>query len=309
MEISKHKEHDNIINVLSENFIEYKDDGLKKVYEQLMDYSKNQRLNIIEPASKNKLNSKYLEVIEKLKDNLKNNQYINTYQTDLPIYIKSRSENAKTLMICAMDPLCKEPSTGPDKDFPVDYNTDNVNFWVPFSLINNDKGSNADFFEELRLHYNLYITDIYKLFFYISTNEWDNKNKKYKFLKSNSRPEFKKIMRHAEILEKEIEIIKPHCIITLGNNSRNALVKISKDKTNFIENWTKKDAEGNSVTDVQKYIFKNNNFECNIISSPHISASANGVRNPLLKNKKYTSIIEEIETKKMAKIIIKNLNK
>ena len=58
MEISKHKEHDNIINVLSENFIEYKDDGLKKVYEQLMDYSKNQRLNIIEPASKNKLNSK-----------------------------------------------------------------------------------------------------------------------------------------------------------------------------------------------------------------------------------------------------------
>ena len=86
-------------------------------------------------------------------------------------------------------------------------------------------------------------------------------------------------------------------------------MKISKDKTNPIKTWTKKDAEGNSVTDVQKYIFKNNNFECNIISSPHISASANGVRNPLLKNKKYTSINEEIETKKMAKIIIKNLNK
>jgi hypothetical protein len=307
MEISKHKEHDNILNVLSENFIKYKDDGLKKVYEQFMDYSKNPP--IIEPISKNNLNSKYLEVIEKIKDGLKNNQFITTYQTDLPIYIKSRSENAKTLMICAMDPLSIEPISGPERNSPIEYSTDEVNFWVPFSLITNDKGSNADFFEELSLHYNLYITDIYKLFFYISTNEWDNKNEKYKFLKSNSRPEFKKIMRHAEILEKEIEIIKPHCIITLGNNSRNALVKISKDKTNPIKTWTKKDAEGNSVTDVQKYIFKNNNFECNIISSPHISASANGVRNPLLKNKKYTSINEEIETKKMAKIIIKNLNK
>ena len=38
MEISKHKEHDNILNVLSENFIKYKEGGLKKVYEQLMDY-------------------------------------------------------------------------------------------------------------------------------------------------------------------------------------------------------------------------------------------------------------------------------
>jgi hypothetical protein len=205
MEISKHKEHDNILNVLSENFIKYKDDGLKKVYEQFMDYSKNPR--IIETISKNNLNSKYLEVIEKIKDGLKNNQFITTYQTDLPIYIKSRSENAKTLMICAMDPLPKEPISDPERNSPIEYSTDKVNFWVPFSLITNEKGSNADFFEELSLHYNLYITDIYKLFFYISTNEWDNKNEKYKFLKSNSRPEFKKIMRHAEILEKEIEII------------------------------------------------------------------------------------------------------
>ena len=307
MEISKHKEHDNIINVLSENFI--KDDGLKNIYQQLMDYSKNPNGKITIESSKNNLNSKYLEGIEKVKNGLNNNQLITSYQTDLPIYIKSRSENAKTLMICAMDPLSVEPSSGPERNSPIDYSINKVKFWVPFSLIENKKGSNADFFEELSLHYNLYITDIYKLFFYIATNEWDNKNKKYKFLKSNSRPEFKKIMRHAEILEKEIEIIKPHCIITLGNNSRNALVKISKDKTNPIKPWTKIDAEGNSVTDVQKYIFKNNNFECNIISSPHISASANAKRTPLLNNKKYNSINDEKATKKMAKIIIINLNK
>jgi hypothetical protein len=307
MEISKHKEHDNIINVLSENFI--KDDGLKYIYQQLMDYSKNPNVNLSKiESSKNNLNSKYLEGIEKVKNGLNNNQLVTSYQTDLPIYIKSRSENAKTLMICAMDPLSVEPSSGPERNSPIDYRTDKVNFWVPFSLIENKKDSNADFFEELSLHYNLYITDIYKLFFYVATNEWDNKKKKYKFLKSNSRPEFKKIMKHAEILEKEIEIIKPHCLITLGNNSRNALVKISKEKTNIIKNWTKIDAEGNSVTDIQKYIFKNNNFECNIISSPHISASANAERTPLLNNKKYNSINDEKATKKMAKIIIRNLN-
>jgi hypothetical protein len=307
MEISKHKEHDNIINVLSENFI--KDDGLKNIYQQLMNYSKNPNVNLSKlESSKNNLNSKYLEGIEKVKNGLNNNQLVTSYQTDLPIYIKSRSENAKTLMICAMDPLSAEPSSGPERNSPIDYLTDKVNFWVPFSLIENKKDSNADFFEELSLHYNLYITDIYKLFFYVATNEWDNKKKKYKFLKSNSRPEFKKIMKHAEILEKEIEIIKPHCLITLGNNSRNALVKISKEKTNIIKNWTKIDAEGNSVTDIQKYIFKNNNFECNIISSPHISASANAERTPLLNNKKYNSINDEKATKKMAKIIIRNLN-
>ena len=51
------------------------------------------------------------------------------------------------------------------------------------------------------------------------------------------------------------------------------------------------------------------NISCNIISSPHISASANAKRTPLLNNKKHNSINDEKATKKMAKIIIRNLNK
>jgi uracil-DNA glycosylase len=197
-----------------------------------------------------------------------------------------------------MDPMSVQPSSGPERNSPGEYSTDRVDFWVPFSLIRNDKGANADFFEELSLHYNLYITDIYKLFFYVATNEWDDKNNKYKFLTSNSRPEYKKIRKHAEILKEEVKIIQPHCIITLGNNSRDALLKISDDKTKQSKIW---------LADVQEYIYKDNSHECRIISSPHISTSANGARGPLLKNEKYNSINEINETKKMARIIISKI--
>jgi hypothetical protein len=80
MEISKHKEHDNILNVLSENFIKYKDDGLKKVYEQFMDYSKN-------PSYKyNYIIYKYINFLiqtnKKLKPKIRPNILLNNcYQT------------------------------------------------------------------------------------------------------------------------------------------------------------------------------------------------------------------------------------
>ena len=301
MEISEHKAHDSIINLLNENFINYKEGGLNKVYQQLIDYSKdpNGITSAFESISKNNLNLEYLEGIEKVKESLKNNPPITNYQTDLPIYIKSRTQNAKTIMICAMDPMSVKPSSGPERNSPVEYSTDRVDFWVPFSLIRNDKGANADFFKELSLHYNLYITDIYKLFFYVATNEWDDKNNKYKFLTSNSRPEYKKIRKHAEILEEEIKIIQPYCIITLGNNSRNTLLKTTKDKPNSIPNWS----------DIQEYNYiskdDKNLYQCKIISSPHISGSANEAKACLIQN--YNNIIEGSTTKKMAKIIISKI--
>jgi hypothetical protein len=307
MEISEHKAHDSIINLLHENFINYEDGGLKKVYQQLMDYSKD-------PIDKTKIgftsisNIKYLEEIKKLPEFKK----ITTIASDLPVYIKSQKDNAETIMICAMDSLPPEPNmkntslniknpSKPSEQFKM-WNEigfdlkSNVGFWAPFSLITNDEGPNSDFFKELIKEYNLYVTDVYKLFFYI-----DNGNDT--FNKSNTITSYKKIENHRKILEKEIEIIKPHCIITLGNNSRNSLLKISVNKTNNVKKW-------NETNDVQIYNYKSgsktSSYECNIISSPHISGAANGAKSYLLNNLKYQNILED-GTKKMAKIIISKI--
>jgi len=311
MEISKHEKHNIIIELLEKKFIKPDFISLSDVYENLIDYSKSDLSNYkilkrkIKFSHVNCLEDNYLEELNK-------HSGVTTLASDLPIFIKSKKLDTKTIFICAMDSLPPEPNnkntTNPKHEqFQIwdeigfDLKT-NIGFWGPFSLINpdviNQNDPNAIFFNELQKEYNLYITDIYKLFFY------KNKNNN-KFSKSNSITSYKAIKNHAEILKNEIEIIKPYCIITLGNNSRNALIKLSDDNSNSIKKW-------NEVNDLQinNYNSDNGLHQCKIISSPHISNSANGAKSLLLKNNKYKNIIEDNksnDTKKIAKIIINNI--
>lgn len=326
MEISKHKEHDRIIELLEKEFIKPDNISLNNVYQSLIDYSKSDVSNYkifkqkIGFTSKNCLEKNYLEQI-----NLHSGA--STFASDLPIYIQSKKQNAKTILVCAMDSLPPEPnkkntSNPKHEQFEVwdkigfDLKS-NVGFWGPFSLLNPDKINEKDlnfiFFNELRSEYNLYVTDIYKLFFYIDEGNDE-------FSKSNSKPKYKIIDNHANILQKEIETIKPHCIITLGNDSRDKLLNIVNFEGNIIKNWNILDGNGDKIGDFQDYTYKKDKFECKIISSPHISTSANGTKTSILNNPKYINILkqflEEMETatnkkprneEKMAKIIINKL--
>ena len=114
---------------------------------------------------------------------------------------------------------------------------------------------------------------------------------------------------HRNILKKEIEIINPHCIITLGNDSRDSIIKMS-NKTNNKKlkpaPWIKKNIETNEkVADLQMYEIDS----YSVISSPHISTSANGAKAALIR--RYADFISEeqkdTDTLKMAKIISKKI--
>jgi hypothetical protein len=133
---------------------------------------------------------------------------------DFPIKL-SKGKNRPVLMICAMDPL----RTDNEQKLPEDKLTD----WVPFSVIKNpakekkySENENLQFFYSLLGDFDLYLTDIYKLFYRDGT-KISNKIKTYTDLPI-----------HREILESEINCIKPTAILTLGNGARNAICELYK---------------------------------------------------------------------------------
>ena len=298
MEITAHINHEKIIELLESHLINFENDGgLKKVYQQLINYSQGiLNKNKISFTSIDNLNSNYKEIIS----NPNIIELATTIASDLPIFIKSDKENAKTIMVCAMDPLPPEPNKKNIKNKIFTdwekrgFNLNNdIGFWAPFSLIDQGMGPNNVFFKELKSEYNLYVTDIYKIFFYI-----DKGNNH--FAKSNSIKEYKNLTIHGKILTGEIEIIKPHFIITLGNDARNALLKINNEIAGSEKQKADKWDENNEI---QKYKFN----ETTILSSPHISGSANGAKKHILKNSIYKNITDVnnlIEVQKLARIIL-----
>lgn len=137
------------------------------------------------------------------------------------------------------------------------------------------------------LHYNVYVTDIYKLFYRLE----EPKNKK-----SNSDSDFIKLESrvHFSILNTEIEIVNPKAIITLGNNSRDALLRhinITPYK------WD----------DIQLNFWKVNSSQRSIpvLSIPHISGAANGASSLILK--KYPELTGT-KNEKLAKLVHLKLN-
>jgi hypothetical protein len=245
--------------------------GIEKVYSWIFDYFNHQFYGSDEPKDfpifVNELTAGFSEI--KLKQ-------IRTVGIDLPILL-SKGKNRPVLMICAMDPLRDET----DGETP----SNDIGLWVPFSAINNPrkKGSNMkpsdkrnlSFFHTLLETHDLYLTDAYKLFY--------REGKK----KSNGQNKFKSLEVHSEILEKEIRLVKPSAIITLGNAARNAICGILKLE---VPTWSDTVYKTKTIEDV------------NVVMVPHISGSANGYKAPILKNEKYKNV-EGDNNPKYARII------
>lgn len=209
-------------------------------------------------------------------DIIKNNP-VRTIGIDFPVLL-SKGENRPLMMICAMDPLRNDTT---DKQ-----PTDEIGYWVPFSVVNNPVGQtkhsekeNLAFFHKLLDTYDLYVTDIFKLFY-----RKDNRV-------SNTITEFRSFPVHRAILDAEIQIVKPSVILTLGNNARDAMCEIlSLPRPKWTnEIYTTKDQNG-----------------IDVVMVPHISGAANGSKAPILKNPAYADIPGKNNVK-YAQIIVKTL--
>lgn len=206
------------------------------------------------------------------------NNNLRTIGIDFPILLSTR-QNRPVLMVCAMDPFRADTNHLPDE---------NISYWVPFSIIKNpekerkySERENLLFFHTLLNSFDLYVTDIFKIFYR------DNKKA------SNTIPSFMNLTVHKEILEKEISIIKPTAILTLGNNARNAICNLF-------------DLERPSWCD-RVYKAKNESG-LTFAMIPHISGSANGYKSPILNNKIYEGI-EGANNLKYANIVLSELYK
>jgi hypothetical protein len=210
-------------------------------------------------------------------DIIKNNP-VRTIGIDFPVLL-SKGESRPVMMVCAMDPL---------RNDTVDKKTSNkIGYWVPFSIINNPAGQtkhsekeNLAFFHTLLDTYDLYVTDIFKLFY-----RQENRV-------SNTISEFRTLPVHRAILDAEIQIIKPSVILTLGNNARDAiseLLNLPRPK------WTD-----------EIYTTKAKNG-IEVVMVPHISGAANGSKAPILKNTIYADVSGKNNVK-YAQIIVKTLN-
>lgn len=211
-------------------------------------------------------------------DIIKNNP-VRTIGIDFPVLI-SKGENRPVMIVCAMDPLRNDTA---DKQ-----PSDEIGYWVPFSIINNpveqtkhSEKENLSFFHTLLDNYDLYVTDIFKLFY--------RKENRV----SNTISEFRGLTAHHTILNMEIQIVKPSVILTLGNNARDAMCELLNMPK---PRWTN-----------QIYTTKDQNG-IDVVMAPHISGAANGVKAPILKNPAYAGISGKNNVK-YAQIIVNILNK
>jgi len=257
------------IKVLLEQHLIKPNVGIDAVYNWFFGYYKNQ-FNGYEKLLdfslyKNELSDQFKEI--KQKDT-------RTIGIDFPILL-SKGKNRPILMVCAMDPL-REESDDISK-------IDEIGYWVPFSIINSMESkynkssdrSNLSFFHTILETYDIYVTDIYKVFYREGQNI------------SNNQKEFKRLSVHREIFENEIKTVKPHHILTLGNDARDAICQIL-------------DLNPPSWSD-DIYTTKNKE-NINVIMAPHISGSARGTKAPILNNTLYKDI-EGSDNLKYARII------
>lgn len=269
--------------------------GLLPILQQLSAYAKSQK-------SQDLLVAKIGDFNEPLRSFLQANQHqLTTMAIDLPIFLKTQKETAKTLMICAMDPLPPLPTSVFWRDKKVQFN-EIVGFWAPFSLIddwNHPTGSmrtNISFFKTLLFDYNLYVTDIYKLFFRFEQSG--------KYLASNTIKEYTSLLGengrsfHGNLLAKEIELINPCAILTLGNAARDNLLAINYLLNNHLQPPTY------WGDDLQQYLWNNS---IPLIASPHISGAANGAKAKILTNERYKELTGVVQNERLASIVLANI--
>lgn len=292
--LSAHPQLPQLIAILEEQLIKPQQ-GLKAIYTDLFSYSQHFQLP-------NPLIAAFADFRAPLQAYLNHLQPdLTTLAIDLPIYLQAQKQTDQTLMICAMDPLPPLPTSSFWEGKPIRLQEE-VGFWAPFSLIDNweqptgSMKSNLPFFRTLLQTHNLYITDIYKLFF--------RQKKPNGFVNSNSIIAYTQIKNeagsslHGRILSKEIELIKPKAIITLGNAARQQLLAINELENGDIQHSKK------WAANIQHYKW------CQtlpILASPHISGSANGTKAAILNNSDFAAISGKYQNEKLARIIVNHL--
>lgn len=292
--LSAHPQLPQLIALLEDQLIQPQQ-GLSAIYTDLISYSQYFQLPNPLLASLADFRTPLRAYLQRLQPD------ITTLAIDLPIYLKAEKHTDDTLMICAMDPLPPLPTSSFWEGKPIRLQEE-VGFWAPFSLIDNwehptgSMKSNLPFFRTLLQTHNLYITDIYKLFF--------RQKKPTGFVNSNSISTYTQFRNevgsslHGHILSKEIELIKPKAIITLGNAARQQLLAINE-------------LENGDMQDSQKWAAHIQHYKWHqilpILASPHISGAANGTKASILNNPKFANISGRYQNERLAKIILSQL--
>ena len=190
-----------ILNLLLENIFNTDIDLLKTVYNTLQNGA-----DVDSPINVKKLKGIYQQFgIDSLCDG---------FQIDLP-YWNSYEPNRKTIMIVAMDAKNNKQSVLDN------FSIKKVVLSTPFYLHNSSgretkKNQYWEVISHLTAEYNVYSTDLYKLYFRMkdsANNSSTESNKVVNYTNSNV---------HHEILKAEIAIINPSIIIAFGNAARSA---------------------------------------------------------------------------------------
>ncbi len=201
---------------------------------------------------------------------------IHSLQIDLPVWYEMGVE--KTVMVIALDPLNDEQER---KTY--------VRLNSPFSL---HKEHIAEYYQlidaVLTRSYNVYVTDIYKLFY-----RWTDEKKKPFQTVSNRDKDFTKCDIHMDTLKHEIETVNPSMILGLGNEVFRGLLRTDKTM-----------AKKRNITEkLQQYSW--NGRKTYLI--PHPSPSARGGAKSFIQSNGGSYSVEDYG--KRAVDIVMNLNK
>ena len=211
---------DKVIHVINKYLFENQIDVTNYYDSMINNFDKDLNLEIGNPLSIENLNFSFQKLLSKKID-------ISNIGIDFPVFFDNPNEIKNRIMIIAMDP----------KRNGQIHNQITLNSVFSVHSKKNGRETNKNdywnFIEPLTKNNFVYITDVYKL--YYEFNLEDGLNLRHKL--SNKDPEF--IVKKTEaynqnklILEKEINIVKPNKIISLGNESATALKSIMNINTN-----------------------------------------------------------------------------
>ena len=281
-----------ILNYLNQNLINF---DLETIYDQLFEYSRSNGKSHVNGVLRTALQRSFQRINNEFEPEV-------LLALNFPIFLENITPNAKTLMIIAKDSI---PHI--DDIYITNYKKNSlkneIGFITPFGIIDDWirptflERENIGFFNFLNSEYNLYITDIIKIGFKLPKREnWTNSN----FFEDDCNFDVKEINKDlCKIVSKEIEIIKPDAIITIGNEARNTLLKINEK--NFKKNQKvlyRKDS-------LQMYQWNSN---IPIIASPHISSSGEDEKFKILNNPKNKDLFAVYNNEKLAKIILNEVS-
>jgi len=194
-----------------------------------------------------------------------------SYGIDLPVWFSDRNENKKKIFLLATDPM-----RGINDKEVADLNS-------PFSIHASSNNNYYSAIKKLSNKYDIYITDIYKLFYREKTN---------KRQVSSLSSKFTSLDIHARLINREIAIFKPDLILCLGKHPLHGLYNLGK--------WEL--PPKSTIGKLVQYNYITNNREIPTFAIPHASSIAAKWAQTFLKNNNWqkpyngkTYIIDAVE--------------